>query len=144
MGTTRSMAYHAGSPARHPHERHVMALAHDRNRIDFAAYTPRHFRWSLDGKVATITLDRPDKKNPLTFDSYADNFPSTPNVRIFPGGQKMLADNVAGDELVVPPGHYFAMGDNRDNSSDSRVPVRAGGVGMLPVENLVGRVDAVL
>jgi signal peptidase I len=33
------------------------------------------------------------------------------------------------------------MGDNRDNSSDSRVPVAMGGVGLLPVANLVGRVD---
>jgi len=31
-----------------------------------------HFRWDVDGKVATITLDRPEKKNPLTFESYAE------------------------------------------------------------------------
>jgi enoyl-CoA hydratase/carnithine racemase len=49
-----------------------MALAHDRNRIDFGAYAPRHFRWKLDGGVATITLDRPERKNPLTFESYAE------------------------------------------------------------------------
>ncbi len=40
----------------------------------FQAYAARHFRWecSADGRVATITLDRPEKKNPLTFDSYAE------------------------------------------------------------------------
>jgi enoyl-CoA hydratase/carnithine racemase len=32
----------------------------------------KHFRWEIVGKVATITLDRPEKKNPLTFDSYAE------------------------------------------------------------------------
>ena len=33
---------------------------------------PTHFLWSIDGKVATITLNRPEKKNPLTFESYAE------------------------------------------------------------------------
>ncbi len=32
----------------------------------------RHFRWRVEGKVATVTLDRPERKNPLTFDSYAE------------------------------------------------------------------------
>ena len=32
----------------------------------------RHFGWTLDGRVATITLNRPERKNPLTFDSYAE------------------------------------------------------------------------
>ena len=33
---------------------------------------PRHFGWTLEGRVATITLNRPERKNPLTFDSYAE------------------------------------------------------------------------
>jgi enoyl-CoA hydratase/carnithine racemase len=49
-----------------------MAMTHDKSRIDFAAYRPDHFLWSLDGKVATITLNRPERKNPLTFESYAE------------------------------------------------------------------------
>ena len=41
---------------------------------DCAGYQARHFAFaaSPDGKVATITLDRPERKNPLTFDSYAE------------------------------------------------------------------------
>jgi enoyl-CoA hydratase/carnithine racemase len=34
--------------------------------------SPQHFAWNIDGKVATITLNRPERKNPLTFDSYAE------------------------------------------------------------------------
>jgi enoyl-CoA hydratase/carnithine racemase len=37
-----------------------------------AAITPRHVGWRLDGKVATITLDKPERKNPLSFESYAE------------------------------------------------------------------------
>ncbi len=33
---------------------------------------PRHFGWAVDGRVATLTLDRPERKNPLTFESYAE------------------------------------------------------------------------
>ena len=41
-------------------------------------------------------------------------------------------------EFVVPPGHFFAMGDNRDNSQDSRA---VSSVGYVPMENLVGRAE---
>ena len=44
----------------------------------------------------------------------------------------------------VPEGHFFFMGDNRDNSTDSRVPQRAGGVGFVPFENLIGRADRIM
>ena len=40
--------------------------------IDFSTFAAKHFLWQLDGKVATITLNRPERKNPLTLESYAE------------------------------------------------------------------------
>ena len=68
-----------------------------------------------------------------------------------PGGKihpifKMQWDGPLDDtaDFVVPRDHLFMMGDNRDNSLDSRVAQEDGGVGYVPVENLIGRAEVVL
>jgi enoyl-CoA hydratase/carnithine racemase len=40
--------------------------------IDFGTFRAQHFLWQVDGKVATVTLNRPERKNPLTLESYAE------------------------------------------------------------------------
>ncbi len=65
-------------------------------------------------------------------DPYRDNFPSDPPLGLQPRASEMLAKNVVNGELVVPPGFVFAMGDNRENSNDSRY------IGLIPRENIIG------
>src|SRR5450631_3005715 len=41
-------------------------------RVDFAKFKSQHFLWQVEGSVATVTLNRPERKNPLTLESYAE------------------------------------------------------------------------
>jgi len=64
---------------------------------------------------------------------YRDNFPAAPpEPGVMAPAMTMLNDNVVNGELVVPPGCVFAMGDNRDDSLDSRY------WGFVPRENIEG------
>ena len=73
---------------------------------------------------------------------YVETLPNGVSHAIFKIRDNDRLDNTA--EVTVPPDRLFVMGDNRDYSADSRVPVREGGVGLLPMDNLVGRADAVI
>jgi len=71
-------------------------------------------------------------------------------IETLPNGVKhdvLNSENGPGDNtdvFTVPQGKYFFMGDNRDNSLDSRFIQATGGVGFVPAENLIGRADRVI
>jgi signal peptidase I len=75
----------------------------------------------------------PDHGSP---NPYRDNFPSVPgggDLNVLPEWPLILSEHVQDGELVVPPGNYFGMGDNRANSLDSRY------WGFIPQESVIGR-----
>ncbi len=71
-------------------------------------------------------------------------------IETLPNGVKHDILNVAMEPqdntgvYTVPEGNFFFMGDNRDNSTDSRFPQTQGGVGFVPLENIVGRADRIM
>jgi signal peptidase I len=72
----------------------------------------------------------------------AEHLPNGPAYVTYDGGDGQPGDDTR--VYVVPAGAYFVMGDNRDNSLDSRFSPASGGVGLLPAENLVGRARFIL
>lgn len=104
---------------------YINGAAVKRVRIDDSVLTDEY------GSVRRYTRYRETLPNGVSYDTLDTN----------PNGE---FDNTR--EYVVPPGYYFMMGDNRDNSMDSRATPnyqapRSGGVGFVPFENLVGRAE---
>lgn len=75
--------------------------------------------------------------NPADYNPFRDNFPAIPPSEMYgvknEEWEKEFQSHLQGDDIVVPPDSYFAMGDNRDVSYDSRY------WGFIPRQNVIGR-----
>ena len=105
-------------------------------------------------KVGVVWLNgKPLPRTPLTpvteqtpygvrpIQRYQETMPGGRTYITYDFGTRGDVDDTA--EYVVPAGHYFMLGDNRDNSMDSRFPPEIG-VGFVPAENLVGKAQIIL
>lgn len=92
-------------------------------------------------KTTSYEIELDDGQKACSYPQYVETLPNGRSYRTLD-----LAGGLPNDDTVefyVPQGHYFMIGDNRDDSSDSRVPISLNGVGLVPEENLVGRAEVI-
>lgn len=84
----------------------------------------------------------PDGKPACSYPQFKETLPGGKSYDVLDLGQRPQDDT---QPVVVPEGHLFLMGDNRDNSMDSRFPaIEGGGIGLVPEKNLVGRAEIIM
>ena len=88
-----------------------------------------------------VAMVRPmsDGRNGCTYPAYRETLPDGRGYTVLDQVDTGFGDKFA--PMTVPSGHLFLMGDNRDDSLDSRYPVEAGGMGLVPVDRIVGRAE---
>ena len=86
-------------------------------------------------------IDRDEGPRPFRVKRWRETLPNGVSYYTLDHTDRGEYDNT--EIYVVPSGHFFAMGDNRDDSLDSRVPPASGGVGYVPFENLIGQAKVI-
>jgi signal peptidase I len=89
--------------------------------------------------ATSLTRATSDGRQACVYPAYRETLPGGPSYSVLDQTDKNLADYFG--PLTVPQGHIFVMGDNRDDSLDSRYPVIAGGMGLVPLDRVVGRAE---
>ncbi|MBL8884278.1 MAG: signal peptidase I [Hyphomicrobium sp.] len=91
-------------------------------------------------KVDTVRSRESSRFSMVSADVYEETLPNGVTYHVLDFERDGVFDNT--NVYEVPEGHYFMMGDNRDNSSDSR-DMSPGGVGYVPFENFIGRAEII-
>lgn len=94
---------------------------------------------TVPGAVPVIRAE--GSKRACLYRTWHETLPGGASYRVIDQVDNPIADDVP--PTKVPAGRLFLMGDNRDDSLDSRFSVAEGGIGMVPVENLVGRASVI-
>jgi signal peptidase I len=86
-------------------------------------------------------IDRDEGPDPVHVKRWRETLPNGVSYDTLDRIENSDYDNT--EAYVVPLGHFFMMGDNRDNSADSRIAPQNGGVGYVPFENIIGRAQII-
>jgi signal peptidase I len=81
-------------------------------------------------------IDNPDGTSICAYPRYRETLPEGRSYEVLDQTRTSPGDNVA--PIVIPEGHLLVMGDNRDDSLDGRFDTAEGGVGLLPLDNVLG------
>ena len=91
---------------------------------------------------AQFIAKRADGVDVCRYPRFTETLPGGKSYEVLDMGPK---DKDNTDPIIVPEGTVFLMGDNRDNSEDSRFPADpAGGIGLVPIDNIIGRATVMM
>lgn len=118
---------------------HLNGVAVEKKRIDDLILSESGNTHCIAAQFAQVTGD---SRHVCRYPRYRETLPNGRSYEVLDLGVTMQ-DNT--DPVIVPDGKLFLMGDNRDDSQDSRFPPRiGGGIGLVPQENLVGKATIVM
>lgn len=89
------------------------------------------------GGASQMVAAGDDGRPACMYPMYRETLPGGRSYRVLDQVENPRADDIS--QIVVPAGRLFLMGDNRDDSLDSRFSFQEGGIGFVPVENIIGR-----